>query len=124
MKNKKVTFFFALLLALCATTLIAPAALSIDLPTNSGLPNPTGEIANRDGPVVQVVVNVLKWILTVFVLLAVIGFVITGIQYLMSFGSSSAVETAKRNFVYSTIAIAVVAGSLIILYTIQRLLIT
>lgn len=124
MKNKKTTLLFALLLTLCAIMFIAPVALSqIPLPTDSGLPSPTGGIVDTDGPVVYVIAQVLVWLLTIFLFLAVIGFIVTGIQYLMSFGSSFAVETAKRNFVYSIIAVAIVAGSLIIIYTIEDLLV-
>ena len=120
MKNKKALLLFSLLLALCVTIFVAPVARSISLPTNSGLPNPTD--TTRQGPVVQVVGNVLSWILTVFLLLAIISFVVTGIQYLFSFGNTFSAENAKRNFVYSTIAIAIVGGALIITYTIERLL--
>lgn len=122
MKNKKTAALLMALLMLYSAVFIVPVALSstIPLPENSGLPNPTD--TTGQGPVVQVIGNVLSWILTVFLFLAVIGFIVTGIQYLMSFGSSFAVEKAKRNFVYSVIAVAVVGGAMVIIYTIESLL--
>ena len=104
----------------CFCYVLAAKASGIVIPGGTGLPDPddhTGE-----GPVVQVIANVLSWILTVFLLLAVISFVVTGIQYILAFGSSYGIEKAKNNFVYSIIAVSVVGGAMIILYTINMLL--
>lgn len=92
----------------------------INVPTNTGLPYPTNNTG--EGPVIDVIFTFVGWILSVFMLLAVIAFVITGIQYLFAFGDTYKAETAKRNFTYSVIAVSVVGGALIILITIDALL--
>ncbi|HHX58474.1 MAG TPA: hypothetical protein GX706_01770, partial [Candidatus Moranbacteria bacterium] len=60
------------------------------------------------------------WILAVFLILALISFVVTGLQYIFSFGGS--IENAKNNLMYSIIAVLVVGGALIIVNTIDKLL--
>jgi hypothetical protein len=86
----------------------------ITIPDNTGLP---------DGSVTGVLTTVLNWLLMVFVIIATISFVITGLQFIFSFGGASGSEAqAKKNFSYTIIAIFIVGGSLIILKTIVGLL--
>lgn len=100
---------------------IAPQAQAgITIPTGTGLPEPT--TVSGFGPVVDVVASVLRWILGLFLLLAIISFVISGIMYLFSFGDPRMAEKAKSAFTYSIIAVAAVGGSLIIVQTIDLLL--
>jgi hypothetical protein len=118
MKNKKLFAFLTLLFV--AVPLACSLAAGIVIPDGTGLPEPSP--ITGQGPVVDVVANVLMWILNVFLLLAIIGFTLTGIQYILAMGSSYGVEKAKNNFVYSIIAVSVVGGAYIILYTIHMLL--
>jgi len=58
---------------------------------------------------------ILKWLLGIFGILGIIGFVISGIMYLISIGNSEMTEKAKRGMVYSIIGIIVgLAGYIII----------
>jgi Type IV secretion system pilin len=108
---------------LFGTTLVVSHALAngITIPTNTGLPEPPDNTGGV-GPVADVIFYFVGWILTIFLLLAVISFVITGIQYLLAFGDTYKAETAKRNFTYSVIAVAVVGGALVIIVTVEQIL--
>ena len=65
----------------------------------------------------------MNWVLKIFVILATIAFVITGFQFIFSFGGASGTqESGKKNFTYTIIAIFIVGGALIILNTIVGLL--
>lgn len=87
----------------------------IELPTGTGL---------SDKTILEIVTFVLQWLLTIFLIIAIISFVITGIQFIMAFGGSysDSYRNAKDNFKYSILAIIVVGSSLIILKTIDYLL--
>lgn len=89
----------------------------IVIPSGTGLPEPPD---GADGPIVIVLVNVLSWIMSVFLILAVISFVITGFQYMIALGGD--ITKAKNNFYYSILAVAVVGGSMVIIRTIDFLL--
>ncbi len=89
----------------------------IKIPENTGLPEAD---TSGSGPIVNVLITVMNWILAVFLVLALISFVITGFQFMFSFGGS--IENAKKNLMYSIIAVLVVGGALIIINTINRLL--
>lgn len=90
---------------------------SVEIP-NTGLPNPT-EGAN--GPIVAVLTYFLDWILTIFVVLAVLGFVGSGVMYVTS-GGGEQKETAKKWLTFSIIGVFVGLASLIIVKTIQQIL--
>ncbi len=94
---------------------IAFSQAQITVPPGTGLPPASGS-----NPVVTVATNVLKWIITIFLILAVISFVITGFIFIFSFGGS--IETAKNNFKYSVMAVVVVGAAYIIIQTIDKLL--
>ena len=71
----------------------------------------------------QVFDRVLNWLLMIFVILATMAFVITGLQFIFSFGGASGTQdSAKKNLTYTIIAIFIVGGALIILNTIVGLL--
>ena len=86
----------------------------IVIPSGTGLP---------EGTVKSVLSRVLNWLLMIFIVIATISFVVTGLQFIFSFGGSTGAETqAKKNFVYTIIAIFIVGGALIILNAILYLL--
>lgn len=89
----------------------------IEIPSDTGLPDPSGGI-------LAIVKNFLNWLLTIFLILAVIAFVITGIQYLLAMGNarSNTLESAKKNFNYSLLAVIIVGAGLIILKAIDNFL--
>jgi hypothetical protein len=51
--------------------------------------------------------NTLSWLLAVLGFFAVMGFVISGIQYLTAAGDEGQIETAKTNMKYSIIGVIV-----------------
>ena len=120
MKTKSLFLTLAFSLLLLGVSLLVANA-QIVVPGNTGLPEPTDRTGGA-GPVMDVVFYFVSWILSLFMLLAVLGFVITGIQYLMAFGDYQRAEIAKRNFMYSVIAVTVVGGALVIIRTIDWIL--
>lgn len=87
----------------------------IVLPTGTGL---------SDKSILEIITFVLEWLLSIFLIIAVISFIITGIQFLMAMGGSysDSYRNAKENFRLSILAVVVVGSSLIILKTIDYLL--
>lgn len=77
-----------------------------------GLPAPPGGIQ-------QILKNLLVWLLGIVGVIALIGFVISGIQYIVASGSEDQMETAKRNMLYSIIGITVVLASFVIVQAIN-----
>ena len=76
-----------------------------------------------EAPVWAIVVNLMRWILGIFGFIAIIGFVISGIQYLTSAGNENAIETAKRNMKWSIVGVIVGLGGLTIIWAINWTLI-
>jgi len=83
------------------------------LPTGTGL---------SKTPVADILLNLMKWMLYLFGFLAIIAFVISGIQYLSAAGNMNMIETAKRNMNYSIIGIIVALAGVVILVAIDGLL--
>lgn len=106
------------LLAMCAVFFLGVLpvvfAAGIEIPGGTGL---------SEDSFAQVFDRVLNWMLMIFVILATMAFVVTGLQFIFSFGGASGTqESAKKNFTYTIIAIFIVGGALIILNTIVGLL--
>ncbi|QQS21085.1 MAG: hypothetical protein IPL87_00925 [Candidatus Moraniibacteriota bacterium] len=72
--------------------------------------------------VAEIVVNLMRWMLFLFGFLAIIAFIISGIQYLTSAGNMNTIETAKRNMKYSIIGVIVALAGLVIIVAIDALL--
>lgn len=70
----------------------------------------------------QILSNLLFWLLAIFATIAVIAFLISGIQYLIASGDEKMAETAKRNMTYSIVGILVGLSGLIVLKAIAALL--
>ena len=84
----------------------------IEIPTGTGLPDPRGGIA-------RIIRNLLTWLLGIVGVIAIIGFVISGIQYLTSAGNEDQMQSAKRNMLYAIIGVVVVLSSFVIIQAIQ-----
>ncbi|MFA6184214.1 MAG: pilin [Parcubacteria group bacterium] len=119
MKNKFAIFFLLLGLVFFAGKVLAvtcPSSGSWDsssgvcIPNNTGLPSPGG-----DSPLATVINNVMKWLLLIVGSIAIIAFVISGIQYLTSAGDQNAIENAKRNMWWSIVGVVVALIGMIIL---------
>ncbi len=85
----------------------------IEIPTNTGLP---------DAPVRNILENILIWMLQITGIIAIIAFVISGIQYLTAAGNEGQIETAKRNMLYSIIGVVVVLAAFVIIQAIDAAL--
>jgi hypothetical protein len=80
------------------------------IPKTTGLPDP-----GTDDPLAVVIRNVMNWLLLVVGVIAIIAFVISGMQYLLSAGSQDVIETAKRNMKWSIVGVIVALSGVIIL---------
>ena len=83
------------------------------VPTNTNLPS---------GTVDQIITNFMNWLLMIFSTIAVIAFLISGIQYLISAGDENMMQTAKRNMIYSIVGVLVGLCGLVVLKAIMALL--
>ena len=70
----------------------------------------------------SIVYNFLYWILAIFGLLAVIGFVISGIMYIVSAGDEDTAEKAKKYMTYCIVGVVVALSGLVIIIAINRAL--
>jgi hypothetical protein len=80
---------------------------------NFGLPNATPY---------DIITNILNWILSIFAVLAVLAFVISGVMFLTSGGNQDMTSRAKDYIKYSIIAIAVALSGFIIINFIDNIL--
>jgi cytochrome bd-type quinol oxidase subunit 2 len=67
-------------------------------------------------PITDIVTNVAKWILAIFGFVAVMGFVISGIIYLLAAGDEDAQKRAKRAMIYSITGVMVGLAGLVVIY--------
>lgn len=72
-----------------------------------------------DGSIFNILKKGLSWLLAIFGIIAVIGFVISGIQYLTSGGSDEMIKTAKKNMTWSIVGVIVGLSGLVILQAIE-----
>lgn len=114
MKNK-ITFFLVVFLLgfVIFGNLAHGSGSGVNIPTDTGLPG---------GTIKGVLTNLLMWLLSIFGILAIISFVISGIQYLMATGDDKSMETAKRNMTYSIIGIVIALSGFIVVQAIDTAL--
>ena len=70
----------------------------------------------------QILTSLLNWILGIFTTLAILAFVISGVQYLTSTGNEDMIETAKRNAKCSIIGIVVGLSGFVVLQAVASLI--
>jgi len=85
----------------------------LTLPTDTGL---------SDKTIQQILTNFLNWLLMIVGIIALIGFAISGVQYILSAGEEKAMETAKRNALYSVMGVVVVLSGYVIIKAIDAAL--
>lgn len=83
------------------------------IPTNTGL---------SSAPVVDILKTFMYWLLSIVGMLAIIAFVISGMQYLASVGDAKVAETAKKNMLNAIIGVVVALSGFVILQAIDTLL--
>jgi hypothetical protein len=106
-------FVFFVLIFLASSNAQAQSANLVIPPTNMPT-NPNG--------IQGILENVLKWILGIFGTIAIISFVVSGMQYFFATGDEKRMDTAKRNMLYSIIGIVVALASVVIIVAIDAAL--
>lgn len=96
------------LYAVLATVAALPAVAyaQFRMPTNTGLPT---------SPISSIIGRTMNWLLAMFGMIAVIAFVISGLQYLTAAGDESQAERAKQNMKYSIIGVMVGLAAYVII---------
>lgn len=75
-----------------------------------------------EGSILGIIQNLLFWLLTIFAILGIIGFVISGIMYLTSAGDSSQAGKAKQAMMYSIYGILIGLSGFVIMKAVSSLL--
>jgi len=97
----------------CPDTTNWDASSGVCIPTTTGLP---------DNTVAPVIENVMNWLLIAIGSIAIIAFVISGMQYLLSAGDQNMIETAKRNMKWSIVGVVVALMGMVILIFVYDIL--
>lgn len=82
----------------------------------------TASTGLSDKPVLNIVQTFLMWLLGILGFVAILAFVISGMQYLTSAGDEDMIETAKRNIKYSLIGLFVALSGWVIIKAIDSLM--
>ena len=77
-----------------------------------GLPNPSGGI-------LEIITNFLYWILAIFGIIGIIGFIISGLMYLTAAGDDTQTGKAKKAMMASIIGIIVGLSGLVVIQAID-----
>jgi hypothetical protein len=105
---------------------IFPAMLILAVPFIANAqgwnPGALGGFGLPSGSIYYIIYNILYWILGIFGLLAVIGFVISGIMYIVSVGDDDTMKKAKSYMLYCIIGVVVALSGLVIVYAIDKAL--
>lgn len=126
MKNKKIILLFLIIglffLSGSVWAVTCPpgswdSTSGVCIPTGTGLLSPSGP-----NPLSTVINNVMKWILGVVGFIAIIAFVISGIQYMTAAGNQNMMEAGKRNMMWSIVGVVVALMGMVILLFIQSML--
>lgn len=110
---KRSLLFFSFFVTMLSMMTLSVHAAGVTLPTGTGL---------SDASVVDILKTLMNWLLGVFGFLAIIAFVISGIQYLVSAGDDDTISTAKRNMKYSIIGVIVALSGLVIIQAVTSAL--
>ncbi|MFA5961504.1 MAG: hypothetical protein WC848_02395 [Parcubacteria group bacterium] len=87
----------------------------ITFPTNTGLPTNSGLVKG-------IFTNVANWLLSIIGIIAIISFVISGVQYFLVATDEKMLETAKKTMMTSIIGIVVALFGYIAIKTVEMLL--
>jgi len=95
---KKIKTFLAVVFLTCPLAVFAQAWNVGAINASLGLP---------DGSILGIVTHILYWLLALLGVFGVIGFVISGIIYLVSTGDEDMIERAKRAMTWSIVGVVV-----------------
>jgi hypothetical protein len=103
---KKTKTFLAIIFLTCPLLVSAQAWNAGAVNLGVGLP---------DGTIIGIIGNILFWLLAMLGIFGIIGFVISGIIYLVSTGDEDMIKRAKSAMTYSIIGVVVgLAGFVVI----------
>lgn len=106
---------WAFLTMLFLGSLMAYSASALTYPDNTGLPD-------NSGGVQAILETLLKWLLGIVGIIALISFVISGLQYFLAIGDDKSMATAKKTMQYSIIGILVALSGVVAIQAIESLL--
>jgi len=127
MKKNKIAILFSLIFLVFSLVQLADVTLAVTctgnftelpgagvcVPNNTGLP---------DKEVGAIISNFLMWLLGIFGFIAIIGFIVSGLQYLTSAGDEEAVKKAKTNMKWCMVGIIVALSGLVVVKAIDAAL--
>ena len=74
------------------------------------------------GTISGIAEGILSWLLIIFGVLGIVGFIISGIIYLLSTGDDTAIERAKKAMMYSILGIVIGLSGFVIMQAIFYML--
>ena len=116
-KIKSVFLFSTVMLAGLLPTLAWGATTG----TNTGLVL-TNDFNMPSGTISGILTNLLNWLLLLFGIFGVLGFVISGIMYLTSTGDEGQIDRAKSAMLYSIVGVLVGLIGYIVLQAVKAML--
>lgn len=73
-------------------------------------------------PIFEIIRKIMLWALGILGFFAVIGFVISGVMYLVAAGDEESQKKAKKAMYYSITGVIVGLVGLVVIYAVQRML--
>jgi hypothetical protein len=73
--------------------------------------------------ILSIITNIVSWLLMIIGLVAIIGFIISGILYLTAAGDEDQQEKAKRAMYYSITGVIVGLAGLVVIYAVNNMLV-
>jgi len=114
MKNKIKKSAYSMI---SASMLLAPVLVSAQLDVTAG-----GGTGLPVGGVMDIITNIMYWLLALVGIVGVIGFVIAGILYLTAAGDETRIGQAKSAMLYSIIGVIVALAGLVALQFAKNML--
>ena len=84
-----------------------------------GITNPYGL---PEGSILDIVSGILFWLLSIFALVGIIGFIISGIIYLVSAGDENTISRAKTAMMWSIVGVIVGLSGFVIMQAVAAML--
>ena len=72
--------------------------------------------------IIEILTAFIGWILAIFGFIAILGFIISGLQYIFATGDEGMAETAKRNMKYSIIGVIVALSGWVVIKAVDAFL--
>jgi len=106
------TYIKRIVSAVSVAALTAPVMALAQFQAPSGTSLPSGTLVN-------IIKNLMQWMLALVGIIGVIGFAIAGILYLTAAGDEDRIATAKNAMLYSIIGVIVALLGLVILQAVN-----